>query len=318
MVNLSPIIDKDPTLEAADAALVAAAELEELRPYLGMSSIGESCSRKLWYRFRWAKREEFDADTLKRFRDGHKTEVTVIDQLRLAKGITVTNFILSNGAVPLQQIGFRDIDGHFAGHIDGYIEGLLQAPKTKHILEIKATSDKKFAELKKAKLTHGEKGAIKAWNATYYAQIVLYMFYAGLTRAYHVVATAGGRDWQSVRTESNDTFARQLIEKARRIIYAQTPPEGVSTDESWFECRYCSFADICHKGAMPDRTCRSCAHSSPAAGGTWTCALQKEMKLGCEWHCFIPALVPGEITASTETSVTYKMKSGEVWTDGKA
>ena len=71
MVNLSPIIDKDPTLEAADLALVKASELEPPRPYLGMSSIGESCSKKLWYRFRHAAREEFDADTLKRFADGH-------------------------------------------------------------------------------------------------------------------------------------------------------------------------------------------------------------------------------------------------------
>lgn len=39
---------------------------------------------------------------------------------------------------------------HFRSHMDGVVLGLLQAPKTWHVLEIKATAEKKLAALRKA------------------------------------------------------------------------------------------------------------------------------------------------------------------------
>ena len=65
MVDLTSLFDADKTLKACDNALVAAQFDEKPRPYLGASSIGEACSRKLWYRLRWV-RELFDAAALKR------------------------------------------------------------------------------------------------------------------------------------------------------------------------------------------------------------------------------------------------------------
>ena len=309
MVDLTSLFDADRTLKACDDALVAAQFNDKPRPYLGASSIGENCSRKLWYRFR-GLREVFDAATLKRFRDGHITEQTVISQLCLKFKVSDT------------QWGFSDIEGHFAGHIDGTIKGIIEAPATEHILEIKATADKKFNELKKYKLELGEKLALRKWSPTYYAQIVLYMFYKGLKRSFHVVATSGGRDWVSIRTEADNGFAKSLIEKARRIIYANDAPEGISRDPAFFDCRFCGMYETCHKKKLPERNCRTCVHSSPHIQGLWKCEFHKtnldynRQLVGCENHLFIPSFIDGEIKEVVGNTISYNMKNGSVWVDG--
>jgi hypothetical protein len=318
MVDLSKLIEGDPTLEAADAALVARS-LEELpRLYLGMSSIGESCSRKSWYRFRFAGRETFDALTLKRFADGHRTEALVIERLKMVDGVTVIDLI--DG----EQIGFSDLEGHFSGHADGEIIGILQAPKTPHILEVKCVEEKSFNKLKKLVSDVGEKQALRAWNSTYWTQGQLYCHYRSYKRHYLVVSTPGGRDWMGVRTDYDMASALREIEKARRIIKAQEPPERIG-DESYFECKWCQFNGICHKDEFPDRSCRTCVHSTPIEEGNWHCdrwgknlTLQEQID-GCPAHLLLPSMVAGEIIEVNQEKnfIRYKMKNGSEWVDSE-
>lgn len=320
MTNLANILDQDPTLAAADAALQAKSLLEKPRGYLGMSQIGDSCERKLWYSFRWAGREAFDAATLKRFADGHRTEDLIVDRLKLVEELDIVATLPDGG-----QIRIIDHDGHFSGHLDGTIVGLLQAPKTPHILEIKCVGDKKMAELKKAVADLGEKMALRKWNQVYYGQAQAYMHYMSYTRHYMVVATAGGRDWMSVRTEYDAAYALQIVNKAKRIITAQEPPDRISNKPDWWECRFCHFSPICHEGEMPDRTCRTCAHSTPIENGQWHCArfgeiLTPEKQVeSCPCHVFIPKLVPAEIESVDEekNTITYKFPDGTIWKDGE-
>lgn len=314
MVDLTSLFDADKTLKACDDALVAASLLEKPRPYLGASSIGEICSRKLWYRFRFLK-EKFDAPTLKRFRDGHITENTVIEQIKL-----VPHFKLEGTGK--DQIEIADVDGHLKGHLDGEILGLIEAPKTTHVFEAKAVGEKKFNEIKKYKLELGEKLALRKYSATYYAQIVIYMFKRGRDRAFHVFAIPGARDWVSIRTEANNDFAKTLIEKARRIIYANDAPEGISRDPAFFDCRYCGMFKVCHTKELPPRQCRVCIHSSPVADGKWECNFHKkelsydEQLRGCDFHLYIPSFIQGEIKEVVGNTIIYDMK-GRLWTDGK-
>jgi hypothetical protein len=318
MTSLSNILTSDPTLDAADRALEAKAAQETPRGYLGMSAIGDSCSRKLWYGFHHAGREAFDAPTLKRFADGHRTEDLVIERLRLVEGLGIVSLTHEGG-----QIRVTDHGGHFSGHLDGTIEGIFQAPKTRHVLEVKCCGDKTFAKFKKAIADYGEKAALKVFNQTYYAQAQCYMHYTGLTRHYIVVATAGGRDWCSARTEYNAADALQFVSKAKRIIDAQEPPDRISKDPSWWECRYCTFSGICHQQEMPDRSCRTCLHSEMLDEGRWHCQRWgknlsiEEQVTGCPTHKFLPALVPGEVIKADEKGVTYKLENGEKWYDGE-
>ena len=228
---------KDPTLEALDAVLIDEFSKEPQRDYLGASSIGEACARRTWYRYH-GDREIFDVDSIRRFIDGHRTEDLVISWLRKLPFLEIHTHDESGN-----QYGFTD--GKFSGHYDGVIRGIIQAPKTWHILEVKCVNEKKFTELNKLKRIN-EKSALEEWSKTYYAQAVIYMDKAGLTRHYLVCATPGGRQLTSIRTDCNPEYAAQLTDKAHKIISATSPPPRISEKSDFFECAWCSFKDICH------------------------------------------------------------------------
>lgn len=320
MTSLTNILDQDPTLLAADKALEAKEFSQPARASrLGMGAIGESCSRKIWYRFRLALRERFDAKSLKNFADGHHSEQVQAERLRLVPGITLETIDPATGI----QFEYTDCNGHFVGKLDGKITGLLQAPSKLHIWEHKSTSEKKFNDLKKIKAEVGEKNALRKWNPIYYAQGQLYMFYEGTDRHYMTVSSAGVRDAIGLRTEANPAFAMQLKAKAQRIITSDEPPEKVSNTASWFECKFCPFKGICHEQEMPDRSCRTCLHSTPIEDGKWHCErlgkilTSEEQSDGCVLHKYLPKLVPGEIAKATEKGITYKLHGGGMWYDGE-
>ncbi len=322
MANLANILAKDPTLEAADRALEAAEAKQERRQYLGMSQIGESCSRRLWYSFRWCVREAFDAATIKRFHDGHKSEDVQADRLRMVAGVTLETI----HPVTMQQFRYTDHDGHFSGHCDGKITGILQAPKKKHTWEAKSTGEKKLAEFRKIKAELGEKATLRKWNPVYYAQAQIYMHYEGTDRHYLTVSSPGVRDWDSCRTEYDHAFALQIKAKAARIIKSEEPLDRISDKSDWFECRYCPARGICHGDDMPERNCRTCLHSTPVENGGWHCErfgkslTAEEQAAGCPAHKFLPPLVPGTVIDASDSppGVTYQMKDGTTWYDGEA
>lgn len=312
-----PIQATDPTLEAADRALEGAEFRRGRRDYLGMSAIGNECDRNLWYDLRWVMKVKHNAETLKRFADGHHGEDLQADRLRMVDGITLLTVDPDNG----RQFGFSDCDEHFKGHMDGAILGLLQAPKSWHVWEHKQVGDKKQAELIKLKERLGEKNALKAWNPVYYAQGLLYMHYSGMTRHYLTCSTPGGRSTVSIRTDPDIAEALRLIARADRIIKAPVPPGRISEDPAWFKCRWCNFHSLCHGDTPADRSCRTCLHSSPVADGKWWCSRHEcelsraEQEQGCPDHRFIPPIVHGEQSDVDGDTVIYLLKTGELWRD---
>lgn len=233
--------EQDPTLLAMHRAVEQREAANPPRTYLGASSIGDSCERKLWYGLQGTSREPRRAQLIYAAEDGHKTEDLTAERLRLVSGIELWTH-KPDGS----QYGFEDFGGRFRGHIDGVIRGLLQAPKAPHIWENKSVNDKKFKLFQKAVAEKDEKHALKAWDPIYYAQGVIYMDYFDLTRHYLTVTTPGGRDIASCRTEANPTYAEALREKAKRILNATEPPARVSDNPSWYECKYCPFWETCH------------------------------------------------------------------------
>lgn len=314
MVSIPPI--GDPTLEAADKALESA-QPPRFRAYLGMSAIGGKCSRALWYGFRWAMRPAFDAATLKRFDDGHRSEDVVIARLRLTPGLEVQDRDVAG-----QQFGFTDFGGHFRGHMDGAVFGLKQAPATWHVLEVKCSE--KWGDLDKSKSKVGEKGALFDWNATYYGQAVLYMHYAGLDRHYIVAASPGARRWTSARTDADPAHAQVLRLKAERIIFSDRAPERIGAPES-FDCRWCDFQHLCHRAAPVLRNCRTCLFAQVEHDGSWTCTHDpetfatltlSEQEAGCPRHRYLPALVPGDQVdvRKPDNAILYSI-AGQQWAD---
>lgn len=227
----------DPTLAAIDNILEAKSKLEPKRDYIGASSLGDSCSRKLWYRYHTDMREEFSADTIKKFNDGHRTEDVMAEHLRMVPGIELYTHD-ENG----KQYGWKD--GPMSGHYDGVIRGLIQAPKAWHIWENKTTNEKKYEAFKKLAIADN-KSALKKWNPVYYAQAVLNMYKEGIDRHYTTVCTPGMRDYWSCRTEADPAFAEALLVKGRRIAELKEPPQRIGGPD-WYECKWCGFYGVCH------------------------------------------------------------------------
>lgn len=317
------------TLDAADAALEEREHQQPARPYLGMSGVGradvwgenagQSCERQMWYQFRWAAKVRFDAATLKMFEDGHRTEALIADRLRMVPGISLITHDPATGG----QIGYRDVRGHFRGHLDGTITGILEAPKTEHVWENKCCERKQYSKIKRLITKFGAKNALREWSPAYYAQAQLYMKYSGLTRHYMTVASAGGREWLSLRTEFNEVEAQRQIAKARRVIDAASPPDKISKAPGVHPCKWCDFADQCHNAVWSDINCRTCLHSTPVDEGQWLCErwhriiAEDDQRQGCPTHKYIPDLVPGEVTGADSFGVTYQLWDGRVWRNGE-
>ena len=232
----------DPTLLAVDAAIEGKSrETWKARNYIGASSIGHECERKLWYNFHHPQSPDIPASGLRAIQDGYESESRMIKRLRAVPGIDLRT-IGERG----RQIGFSDLNDKFKGHIDGLIHGLIQAPETWHIWEHKAVNEKKQRKLDKLKSDHGEKNALEKWDYIYYCQAILYMHYFELTRHYLTCDSPGGRSTISVRTEANERLAQVLIAKAARIIKAKTEPPRISDDPSWYICKWCDNQERCH------------------------------------------------------------------------
>ena len=105
---------------AVDKAIVNANKQKKRRDYLGGSSLGEECARKIQYRFMGVDIDEerdFSAQTLRIFQFGHSIEDQMADWLRQS------GFDLRTEDKNGEQFGFSIADGKIRGHIDGVICG---------------------------------------------------------------------------------------------------------------------------------------------------------------------------------------------------
>lgn len=315
-LRLQEEIGIDPTLRAADEALEKWSNAQPPRGYLGMSGIGD-CRRKNYLRWTLAFPEKFEAKTLKNFADGHRTEDLCIERLRMAEGMTIVD--REDG----RQIEVSDCSGHFLGHLDGEILGLRQAPTTWHVLEIKCVNERSFKKFQKYKFDLGEKFALKEWNHTYYVQHQLYMHYRNRKRGYLVVMTAGGRDWDAVRTEYNKADAELYISKAKEMVdNIRILPAAEGSNVKAPPCLFCSFQKYCFEGAAPERNCRTCIYAEPIEDGNWFCGRHdkylsyREQLEGCKDQRYRPEYIKsGSISDIGDDFIVYDLNDGTQWTD---
>ena len=143
------------------------------RGHLGASQIGAPCERALWYQFRWALKVRHAGRLLRLFETGNLAEPRFVAELR-AVGVEVHEINPDTGA----QFSVSAVRGHFGGSMDGVALGLLEAPKTWHVLEFKTHSAKSFAALKK--------DGVEKSKPEHAAQMQVYMHLAGLERAFYL------------------------------------------------------------------------------------------------------------------------------------
>jgi hypothetical protein len=302
MAELPP--PQTPTLTAIYTAYEAR-QGDGFREHLGASLIGKPCARALWFDFRWVTASRFPGRILRLFETGQREEDRLVANLR-ATGATVLEVDPDTG----RQFRIEAHGGHFGGSLDGVALGLLEAPKTWHVVEFKTHSLKSFADLV-------AKGVV-ASKPQHAAQMQIYMHLTGLTRAMYIAVCKDTDALHIERIEVDPDGATRLLDKAKRTIEAQHPPARISDNPTWFECRMCSHHAACHTGGAAAVNCRTCLHSTAVDGG-WHCARHdrmvdvQEQRRACARHIFIPDLVPGTVTDAGEDFVAYRMADGSDW-----
>lgn len=288
-------------------------EANEQWDSLGISvgEIGNPCDRALYYNLRWASApEQIEGRKVSIFRTGDMWEERMVADLE-AIGVEVWG----------QQQKIREVAGHVRGKIDGRAVGLIEAPVTEHLMEFKSSNTKAFAKIKK--------DGVRKAKPLHFAQCQIGMHALALTRAGYMVTNKDDDERHLERLEYDHEYCIRTLARAERIIFNDEPPARLHEDPNAkmaFECGWCRHRGVCHEGAMPRVTCRSCLHASPErhGDGAWSCARftkplgLDEQREACPLHRFIPATVPGEQIDydPEEETITYRMPSGEIWIDG--
>jgi hypothetical protein len=280
------------------------------RPHMGCSIIGHSCDRYIWLTWRWAKAPSFPGRILRLFDTGKREEERLVQDLRDC-GIE----IFTTDGDSDKQIAVSAHNGHLAGSVDGIGRGFIEAPKTWAVLECKTHGSKSFAKL--------QKEGVKASKFQHYVQMQMYMGLLDLERAMYL---AQNKDDDSIYSEwvhfDKDCF-EQHMERAKALLEMTSPPQRLSEDPSWYECKWCDYYTLCHGEQIADVNCRTCAHSSPDVNGMWLCGNgngtidENIQRTGCLTHLYIPPLIPyAKPVDGGENFVEYEKADGTKFKNG--
>jgi hypothetical protein len=112
--------------------------------------------------------------------------------------------------------------------------------------------------------------------------------------------------------------AEKYIQRGHRLATEDRIPPPISTDPSWYQCKFCDAHEFCHSTKTTKHVnCRTCAHSTATKASEWHCAKWDAVipvdaqRTGCEGHVLHPDLVawqrkdgPDEWTAVYEINGT--------------
>lgn len=258
-------------------AIESAEVVTEHRPYLSMSEIGHHCERYLWYSFRWCfQREELTPRKARLFARGHREEPNLVKILE---------------SVGIRCYGFQDecvaVFGHSKGHCDGKCIGVIEAPKTEHLLEFKTMNDKSFKET--------VKDGVKISKPAYFGQSQAYMDKMNLTRTLFVATNKNDDSLYIERLYHDKKIAHALFRRAEEIVLSEIPPQK-KYEPTWYECRWCDARYICHGNEKIMETCRSCISCDILPDGKWECSSHEiplatgQQRIGCKIYTMLECL----------------------------
>lgn len=224
--------------EAMDRAVLARSQTEPPRQYLGASSIGDECLRKIHWQWRRPKPVD-KASTARVFARGHIFEKMLAEQFVLA------GFNLQRGGPETE---FTDADGRFRGHCDGIFRSgpELDGGGYPALWECKALGEKSWKQI--------ERDGLKKAKPAYYAQVQLYMAYLELTDNPTIFSALNVENGQLVNLliPFSPADAQAAIDRAVIILRADQANETlprVTDDPSDFRCRFCSYSGECWSNA---------------------------------------------------------------------
>lgn len=202
--------------------------IEERRDYIGASSIGHPCERKIWYEFNDYEREPYSQKQLRTFAIGKRLESMILDCLMNAGlDLITTTFDLFDQSLFI-----------FQGHLDAiwYKNGADKEPRA--IIEVKTARDSSFNIFVK-------KG-LREWQSSYYAQIQAYMGMSGIHEGYVIALNKDTSEIHDEQVFFDEYYYDDLKRKVMRVIEAKEPLPKINNNSLYFVCRGCPFKGICH------------------------------------------------------------------------
>lgn len=188
------------------------------------SSMGEDCSRKIWYEANnILPPDEVSGRIARLLNRGSLEEFRFIDAL---EGIGCIVYD--------QQKKLVALDGKLTGHIDG----MVNIDGVPYLVEFKTHNEKSFNNLVK-------RGVEKS-NFRHFVQMQLYM---GLIPVEHGLYLAVNKNTDELYEEVigfNHTFFEAQIAKAARIIDSESEPVRLYDDPDFYQCKLCRFRNLCH------------------------------------------------------------------------
>jgi len=309
------------TVEAIYSALEMKARH---RPHLGGSQIGHGCERALFYQFRWAATKSVSGRLGRIFRRGALEEPQLVSDMTNA-GMIVRDVNPRTG----EQYRVSSHGGHFGGSLDALVQGCpdIDDHLETVVAEFKTMSVKYFGQLKK--------NGCMAAQPHHFAQMQTYMHLSWpnnperhIKHALYIVVCKDNDEIYSEIVEYDAEIAQALVEKARRIIFADELPPRISDDPTWYQCKFCDFAEVCHTPKLPEATCRSCIYAKAENDGNarWNCQL-KDQDLtyddqleACENHTYDPMFMArwGKMTETSDKDgwIEYTMPDGRKFRNG--
>lgn len=170
-----------------------------------------------------------------------------------------------------KQFRFKECGGHFAGSMDAkmsnvpFLEQFGLSLDTVILGEFKTHSEKSFLKLQAT--------GVQASKPTHYAQMVTYMQAHALPLALYAAVNKNTDELYFEFVLPNTQYALSLIARAQAIITAPRIPTRLHNSPANFDCKYCTFKDMCHFGTPLDRNCRTCRHAVPVEDAQWHCAM---------------------------------------------
>jgi hypothetical protein len=264
-------------------------EHDTFRSHLGISMSGRECGRELWYHFRWTTPNVISGKMLRLFNRGHLEEARFVAMLRTI-GVEIWR-----EETPGQQFRVSLFGGHYGSAIDGVARGIPDMPEIPVLTEFKTHNDKSFKKLAGEKDSDGQyviwpQGVQKS-KVEHYAQVQQYMGYYKLEWALYGAVNKDTDELYFELVPYDRGIDEGYKQRSHRIMWAKEAPARISSNPSFWKCRYCNERKVCHYAATPALNCRTCAASRPVEDGTWwcdthSCVLDKTRQLsGCpDWQ----------------------------------
>lgn len=220
-----------------DRSIDTTASESQARDYLGASVIGHACERHVQFHFMAAQggvqRKQPAARVMRIFDRGNLYEERVRAWLKAA------GFLFG---MPKRGKSFSDFDGKFRGHVDGVVTG-WKRPKETCPLELPALWENKCLGSKNWKKLENDK--LKDYSSTYFAQVQIYMHYLGLERCLFTAINADTMEIYHELIPFDSMEADLYVSRARTVIYSDNMLPRISSDKSYYLCKWCDFQGVC-------------------------------------------------------------------------